>query len=599
MKRVRQALFIVIFAAGVSGLRAERLRITSQFNPHVIRLGQRSVYQVTVYGAKENLEINLPPVEGLRISPNPSVSQSTQIINFQVSSSVTYSFSVQPARKGEFTIPAWTAEMEGKRYRVPAATLRVAEAGEEFKDAFFLELELPKDFFLAGETVPCALKLYLRPDLQARWLEDSRFPQKTGDGFIQSEITEDPAIRQERLKGRIYKAAVWPVALTAVKAGEQIISYQMDLAVPAEQENRRRRDWFDSFFDDPFFSRGRFERVSVFSGNINIPVRELPREGRPGSFQGAIGVFQLDAKASARETRAGEPITFTMEVFGEGNFGRISPPEIAANDNWKVYPPKTHFEADDKLGYKGTKTFEYILIPQSEEITEIPPVEFSYFEPEKGEYVKLRSAPLPLKVKPAPAGSAAARPRSFQPIAIGEEKARSAQPDLLPIQLVPGARVARMRPVFVRPFFFLAQIIPAVLLCGALFWRHRQLRLRNDPLYARNIRAGRAVRRWLQAARRAAAAGDAPAFFDAARRALQESAGRRLKISQKAETLTWPEVGQFLRGRAMREETVRTARGIFDTCDALKFAPGAAAQTDLKTWEKRLISLLEQLESMR
>ncbi len=596
-------LFITLWAcAFFSPLLAQNAVVYSQFSPPVIHLGQSSSYEITIYGtqdvSKETIRGKLHNVDGLKISNNPSVSSKFKLIQGTQTISITYSFNVQAEREGKFILEAWEVNIKGLNYKVPTAKLEVVPQGKEFENSMFLKLDMPKNNFYIGESIPCYLKLYLRQDIQARM---RAYPEKKGDAFTQSELRKEPYSSQETIKGQIYRLFSWPLTLTALKAGREVLSYKIELAVVLP-EKRSRRSPFDTLFNDSFFNtnslfnRGKFENITLFSKDISIDILGLPLEGKPNNFSGAIGVFKLKTSLPLTTVEAGEPITLTLITSGEGNFDRISAPLLTEKENFKLYPPKTEFTPTDDIGYRGEKSFEYIIIPQSEKLTSIPPMVFNYFDPKLGNYTDLSTQSIPIKVLPPSTQSP-----SSTPMIIAKETENTVEvkspPTLLPIQLLPGKWFNDITPIFKKPVFLISQILPIILISLVALIRRRQLRFQSDEIFARRVSGNKSVRKWLAKARKAASKNDNHDFFKSAQRALQECVGRH--FPHRSESLTLTEIESYLTEHNAPDELHHTIRQFFNAADAIKFADGISESEPLSKWEKALSKLLNNIEDLK
>jgi hypothetical protein len=92
------------------------------------------------------------------------------------------------------------------------------------------------------------------------------------------------------------------------------------------------------------------------------------------------------------------------------------PPQPEWRD-FTVYPPSSKIESADPLGLTGVKRFEQVVIPQNHEIKMLPPLVFSYFDPNLKSYRLLSNAPIPLVVRPS---AAVALPAGLTNRAAGE-----------------------------------------------------------------------------------------------------------------------------------------------------------------------------------
>lgn len=120
--------------------------------------------------------------------------------------------------------------------------------------------------------------------------------------------------------------------------------------------------------------------------------------GRPDSYVGAVGQFKVYGKLSPAEAQVGDPLTFTLEIVGEGTLETITPPKLAqvpeVAEHFKVYEASS--ATQDKM-----RRFTYSLRPQDAEIKEFPPIPVSYFDVDRESYVTLHTEPIPLKIDAA------------------------------------------------------------------------------------------------------------------------------------------------------------------------------------------------------
>jgi hypothetical protein len=303
----------------------------------------------------------------------------------------------------------------------------------------------------------------------------------------------------------------------------------------------------------------------------------------------------MQQSVSTQKLNAGDPISLRVTVSGYGNFERIQPIELAVDESWKAYDPSAEFTPTGSLEVEGSKVFEYVLIPQSPDITEAPIVRFAYFDPALQRYEEITPGPIKISVAPAPdIGSIAASTGSSP----GENTAKSRRGNtLLPIMLLPGKWVVDTRPLFLSQRFLFIQCVPLIVILGITVVRKRQLRVREDDSFARHIRAGKSTRKCLQEARAAARDNDSEAFFHAAQRAIQESLGRH--FHSRPETLIMPEIESFLQTREADDAIIAETKRIFEAADAVKFAGTVQADVPLPEQERSLQTLIGKLGALK
>src|ERR1019366_6950819 len=154
-------------------------------------------------------------------------------------------------------------------------------------------------------------------------------------------------------------------------------------------------------FMQNFFGATVTKDITATSLPSDLTVLELPVEGRPPNFSGAVGSFKIGGELSSSAAAAGDPLTLRMHVTGSGNFDRVDSAMLEHLDQWKTYPPKSSFKATDALGLKGEKVFEQPLIASKPGTHTLPGLAFSYFDPGTHRYETVRDAPLDVTISPS------------------------------------------------------------------------------------------------------------------------------------------------------------------------------------------------------
>lgn len=559
----------------MGGLAHGQERATAKVKPQKFFIDETATYEINIEGSRQISSFQPPRVDGLEYI-SQSQSSNMSFVNGRMSANITLSFGIRATKSGKITIPSFDIGS----VTVPPVTLEVlAMSGERQemldererqqreaqKQMIGMEIRLAEGPYYVGQAVRMQVVVYYRSDLNA---EPRNFPVKEGDAFTLSEFAEQPDQRNTTRHNRRYREYIWHNVITPVKAGSFPLKFT-ELFVIGRS----------------FFNR---QQLELSSDDLTIDVLPLPQEGKPVEFSGAIGNFSIQRPTlDANQVQVGEPVTMRVVVKGQGNFKRMGAPVMVENDGWRSYPPESSFRATDTFGTEGEMTYEYVLIPRDDSVTETPRVNFSFFEPKAGEYVELTPPGLPITVTPAPPGS---RP-TFEPKKSDDQSRR---PGLLPIIDQPGKTVETVRPIFLNPVFLGAQVIPLAAIIGLFVYRKKQLRLLNDPVYARHLRAKREVARRISAASAAADKHDPALYFEEAQRAIQESVGKHL--SREPESLTLEEVELFLKKNGADETAIKTARASYEAGDALRFGGLSVDNVDLKQELTQLKSALELIE---
>lgn len=140
---------------------------------------------------------------------------------------------------------------------------------------------------------------------------------------------------------------------------------------------------------------------SATSEPLVLDAAPLPEHGQPDNFKGAVGFFSIRTLAEPLTARVGDPIELIVEVSGSGPLKDAPPPVVVENEKLQAafrVAPRT--AAGEMNGER--KLFRYTLRPLRAGRQELPPLEYSYFNPALELYAVSLSAPIPIHVLPAP-----------------------------------------------------------------------------------------------------------------------------------------------------------------------------------------------------
>ncbi len=581
---VRRSIFLLLLVflpLWASAQPTGEINVSASIEPGIIYLGQSATYTIRVDHTSTVPNISPPDVPGLHIVGTGQRTM-TNIINGRRSAELQLTFSVSAGREGIFNIPGPVLRLRGEDYRVNDVTLRVQPMDSTLRQSFDLILERPERPLYVGEAVPVTLKLLVRQGVSVAL---GGIPEREGSSFAQSPLPDQPRQGVQQVEGIPHQFAAWDLVLNPIQKGTHDLQYRLPLVY--ENRDRVQRD----FFGRP---RAAQERIVLSTGQLGIEVQELPSEDRPPSFRNAIGTFEVDAALSERTVRAGEPITLTVTLTGQGNFERMGAPELDTPPGWRAYPPRARFEQDDDRGLTGTKTFEYLLIPEHEEIKSVPEFEFSYFDPERARYNTVVFDAEPIDVLPAERVGVA---RDF-----GQRRRAEtgpAQPQALhPIKSMVGDWKKTLRPPIASAWFWMATGAPVLLFALLGLWLRRQSKRNADNRSVRLRNLNRSARRSLSEADKAAEAGDRAAFLDHARRALQESAARWDEASRQPTSLVESEIRALFEKAGGSEALHHFTSRIFSEADAGKYGGISMPDGDLREDLARLRKHLSELDRL-
>ncbi len=415
-----QAALALFFAAVLGGASAaanspatppiqSQARVNARLSSGVVKLGSEVTLIATVENAAFADVRPLPAVDGVKLgawSNPPSRLSSKAIINGRASRSdeLTWTATLRPLRKGEFTIPALEFSVDGGVQRTQPLSLTAVEdlKGEELGvftirssstkvvegQPFTIEMTFGWDAALGDRINWANLSLAWWGQLSGA-IENDPPPPAAGTSMVEIVLNTTDKLRVEQLqrgeaRGRAFRMFRMQRSFTPTRAGAlEFPSSWLEFSRVEDSGDifSRRRDRVESYF--------------VKSEPLIIDVVALPEAGRPADFGGAIGNFTVHASAEPRDVDAGESIKLKVEWSGSGNLEFFSAPEPSRSES---------FNGFRVYGKTETKTFDrrsvtYDLAPKSAEVKEIPPIVLPVFDPLTTRYGVVSSAAIPIKVR--------------------------------------------------------------------------------------------------------------------------------------------------------------------------------------------------------
>ena len=564
--------------------------VYATIQPAQILLGESAQFTITNLGDGTN-PITMPVVAGLKFEIIGRTRE-VQLINGTTLPSSSIVMRVTPQMAGIFTIPAVTPRAQPLVLQVNAAaagTSRSAQArpaaplpppilsgasipkGVRLTDdgSAYVRLSVPKREVYVGESVPVEIEVGMRSGFVASL---NGLPKLTDDNFALNNLSRQPERTEKLINGEPFVLLTWRSTLAVVKPGAFSLSAEAPLTVKIRTRPKQESS-LDDRFGDPFwqnlFGATIPKDIDVKSPAQELTVRELPAEGRPADFHGAIGTFTIASDVSPTKADVGDPLALRMRVTGSGNFDRVDSTMLDHLDQWKTYPPKSSFNTSDPIALGGMKTFEQPVIASKPGVQELPGLTFSYFDPNTRHYETARSAPLSVSISPSLADSRAA-PQALGTAALADNKFAAG---LRPDHVETPAR-SSLIPLYLQPKFLAVPSI--VILAFAAGWvSARRRRGAGGRQSATDRIASRAANRSLAQMQAAARAGDVALFFDSARRALQSMFAARWQLAP--EEITAAELEDRLGAQS-------DIRELFELADEAKYSGRKFTATDFARW---------------
>ncbi|MDG5800416.1 BatD family protein [Marinilabiliaceae bacterium ANBcel2] len=595
-------LLVPIFANGEEKIEFEGSA------PRTVIEGNR--FQLVYTVNKEASNLRVPDFEDFSVlmGPTTSQSQSVQIINNQVSRSVNYSYTyvLRADSPGKYTIPPATITVNGEQVESnevtievvagddPAAQQQEGRSREESStttitdDDLFIRQTASKTNVYEDEPILLTTKIYTRVNLES--ISDIREPELRD--FISENLESQSGSIEwdaENIDGKTYRTGILNQKVVYPQNSGEIRIAPVTIEFLVRQRQARRSQ---SIFGD-FFDGYRTVRKRVNSNPLNINVRPLPSP-RPQNFSGIVGNISLNVTASTTETTVNDGITIRAEISGRGNHNMARNPQFSFPQQFDVFDPSvTNNITQTRRGGEGSRIVETLIIPRHRGTYEIAPVEYSYFNPQTGNYATLTSDPITINVTGSETAvqdtAAPSRPSRTS----SRERVTYLGEDIRYIQPSPGNLQPSSQFIFGTTLFYGGYIIPFILFILTYIVYRKKIKENADIQKVKTKRANRIARKKLKKSAKLLKQGDNEGFYEELAHALWGYTADKLSIP--VADLNKDNVRHILIEKSVKEETANDFLNIIEVCEFARYSPKNDHEERDQLYKNALnnISLLE------
>ncbi|WP_109851041.1 BatD family protein [Aquimarina sp. AU58] len=370
------------------------------------KLGVNERLRVDFEMNKDGDNFTPPSFSGFTVVGGPNQSISNSWVNGKRSYAKTFSYFLEPTRRGQFTIKQATIEIDGQTYKTLPIRIEVTGAVDKPKDGnntdfvasenLHLIAEVSKSDPYLNEAITVVYKLYVSPRISvSNWRElDS---PKYSDFWSQAIDMKQLKIENGEYKGEPYRYVVLrKTVLYPQKTGKLNIE-PLTLTVSVDVPTKRR----DIFGGRLYTTVNK----TVAAGNRVIEAKPLPIQGKPDDFSGAVGDFDFKVTTNKTELDATESLDAKVLVTGNGNLKLFDLPKLNVPNGLEQYEPQHNERVRTNLtGMGGSISDTYTLVPQYKGKYPIPSISFSYFDLKTETYKRITSDEIVINVKNGPDG---------------------------------------------------------------------------------------------------------------------------------------------------------------------------------------------------
>ncbi len=378
---------MLIFCFVTTFVAAQEATLTATVSKNKLAVNQRLRIEFTI-NKQGGDNFSPPRFTNFKVVGGPSQSVSQSWINGKTSFSQSYTYIIQPERKGELTIGSASIKISGKTIKTEPIKIIVLDAVDIPKNPndpnyiaqqnIHLVAEISKSSPYVGEGIYVEYRLYVSENVSVYDTNVTEAPKYNGFWNQAIKIDNYP-VKIGKYNGEDYRYIVLQKALLIpTKTGVLTIDpMKMDIVIGVPTG---RADFFGNVIT-------RNVQKEFASAKKIINPRSLPLEGKPTNYKGAVGDFNFNVTLSKGVLKANESSQIKVAVSGKGNLKLFELPEVTTPVELEKYQP----ERKEKIqinagGISGEVSDLYTIVPQYKGKYKIPNVSFSYFNPNEKKY---------------------------------------------------------------------------------------------------------------------------------------------------------------------------------------------------------------------
>ncbi|MBK3516368.1 BatD family protein [Carboxylicivirga marina] len=597
-------LFLTLFVTSIVNAQAQDVSFTGRAQSAVVAGDKfKLVYTLN----KEGSDIRLPALQDFQIlmGPSTSYSTSTSIVNGKVSreTSYTFTFILKALKEGQYTIPAATIKVDDKKVSSNAVSVKVvkgeAQAQQQNQqtqtagttpsdDDLFIRVTPSKKNLYQGESMVLTTRIYTKVQLDG--LSDIKQPELSS--FITQTLRDQEGIKwtMENVNGRTYNVGTYEQKLLFPQKSGKITIQPTEIEFMVRQRVARNRS--RSIFDDFFESNYRTVKKRVKSKPITVNVKPLP-SSKPDGYTGGVGQLSLKASVNKNDVKVNDGITLKVVVSGTGNHKFIEDPKIQFPADFDDFDAKiSNSISNTARGMKGSKTYEYLMIPRHAGTFTIPSVKFAYFDTAKGKFQTSESGPLTITVEKGEGGeetnSGVVRAN------VSKENVKFIGKDIRFIK----TGETNLKPTgtfFIGSLiYYLSLLVPLSLFILLFIINQKRIKDNANVTLMKTKKANKVAIKRLKKSAQFLKSRDKEAFYEEVLRALYGYLSD--KLSLPLSELSKDNAGEILSNSNVSKEVIAEIMDILDTCEFARYAPASGADEMDKLYNQT-ISTISKLEN--
>ena len=582
------SLLVLLFVFQQS---ARSQKFYAQVSSKVVQVGQMFEVAFVINASASNF--TPPNFSDFEVAGGPNQSSSIQVVNGQMSQNITLSYVLVPKREGKLTIGAASIISNGQKLESAPITIEAvkgntgqqsqasggsqgAAAGKPDGSDVFIRTIVSKQKCFLGEQLIVSQKVYSRHQI----VGFQKFNPPTYEGFWSQTLESTSGNQQsvENLEGvNYYTYEIFRNQVTPNKSGKVSLSPVEGEVVVRRQTNAKPRNIFEQFF-----GAAGYEDIAVKarSKSMAVDVMELPKEGKPEFFNGAVGSFAYKVETSKQTLKANEAFNLKITISGKGNLKLIDAQVLKLPESFETYEPKV-------AESQNSKVFDYLVIPREEGDFVLDNLAFSYFDLDTKKYITIPSPQINVKVLQGDKNSAGAQ------VYTPQNEIKETENDIRYIKKGDFEMTKTEKEFFNSAGHVALMLAPILMLSGALLWRRQHIKSNSNIVAVKERKAAKVAKKQLVMAEKHMHQNKKDEFYTEVLTAINAYLSYKLNIPSAE--VSHQRIREALNNRRVDVNRIQKLLNTVETAEYAKYAPGAVSG-NLKEVYEDTVMLITELE---
>jgi len=527
-----------------------------------------------------------PKFTNFRVVGRPSQSVSQSSINGKVTFSQSYTYIIQPKRKGAFSIASASIKIGGKFIKSEPVKVIVLDPVEIPKNPndpnyvaqqnIHLVAEISKTNPYVGEGIYVEYRLYVSENVSVYDTSISEAPKYNGFWNQDIKVNGFP-VKMGKYNGENYRYIVLQKALLIpTKTGKLSIDpMRMDIVIGVPSG---RAD----FFGNAITKNIRREFAST---KKIIRPKSLPLEGKPANFAGAVGDFDFGVALSKDILKANETSQVQIKISGKGNLKLFELPTVETPAELEMYQPERKERVRvNASGLSGAVTDTYTVVPLYKGKYKIPSISFSYFNPKEKKYKTIATEDFFVDVQEGK------ELITLDTSSVRKQEVISTGKNFRYIATKTNFITAKKIDFFKSNLFYVLFLLPLIAIPIGVFIGKKNEERSNDILGNKTRKAEKLAKKYLSKAQKQL--GKKEAFYEALERALHNYL--KAKLGVETAEISKERITEILKGKNVEATAIHQFIEVLKNSDFARYTPFTA--TEMKEEFERAKAVIVQLD---